>query len=527
MPAPAERPDLLERGASQRVSASSTGVPSGHQVGLRVAAALTVLTGLRLGFLAWGGLDLSPDEAHYWEWSRRLDLSYYSKGPAVAYLIAGLTAVFGTSAFAIRLGAVGLSVLGAWALYRLGRELFGRPEPGALAVTGLQLTPLVWAGSLLMTIDAPFVVAWTLGLWALHRALAGGGTGAWLLAGLAVGVGALAKYTMLFAVPGLLLYLWLTPERRRAIRPGGPVLAAVAALAALSPVLIWNVRTGWVSARHVASQGRGRGLTLEHLAELLGSQLLVLTPIVAALLAWGLWAGIREGFIRRREPYRFLLAFAAPVLGFYLVVALQGKVQANWPAAAYPSLALATAGLLLERRPEPAARGRAWTRLLIAAVVVALGASAVGHVIDRLDLPRRLDPTVRLRGWAELGRAAGAAIERMPDPRRTFLVSSRYQVASELAFYTPGRPAAYNFNLGRRLNQYDFWEGPDSHLGWDAVYVEEGVYPLDRRVQAAFARVDPPIVLEITRGERVIRVFSLHRAYGFNGAPLPSGRTRY
>jgi undecaprenyl-diphosphatase len=158
---------------------------------------------------------------------------------------------------------------------------------------------------------------------------------------------------------------------------------------------------------------------------------------------------------------------------------------------------------------------------------VALGASAVGHVIDRLDLPRRLDPTVRLRGWAELGRAAGAAIERMPDPRRTFLVSSRYQVASELAFYTPGRPAAYNFNLGRRLNQYDFWEGPDSHLGWDAVYVEEGVYPLDRRVQAAFARVDPPIVLEITRGERVIRVFSLHRAYGFNGAPLPSGRTRY
>src|SRR5204862_4108891 len=32
-------------------------------------------------------LDLSGDEAHYWDWSRQLDLSYYSKGPLVAYII--------------------------------------------------------------------------------------------------------------------------------------------------------------------------------------------------------------------------------------------------------------------------------------------------------------------------------------------------------------------------------------------------------------------------------------------------------
>jgi hypothetical protein len=115
----------------------------------------------------------------------------------------------------------------------------------------------------------------------------------------------------------------------------------------------------------------------------------------------------------------------------------------------------------------------------------------------------------------------------MPDPQRTFLASRAYQITSELAFYTPGRPPAYNFNLGRRLNQYDFWEGPDSRLGWDAVYVEEGTHPLDKRVRAAFARVDPPIVLVITRRERVIRQFSLHRAYGFRGAPVPTGRTRY
>jgi 4-amino-4-deoxy-L-arabinose transferase-like glycosyltransferase len=501
---------------------------SDRRVGLQVTGILAVLTVLRLAFLIWGRLDLSPDEAHYWEWSRRLDLSYYSKGPLIAYLIAGLTVVFGTSAFAIRLGAVLLSLLGAWALYRLGRDLYGRPEPGALAVIGLQLTPLVWAGSLITTIDPPFIVIWTLGLWAAHRALTTGSGGAWLLLGLAIGVGTLAKYAMLFALPALVLYLWLAPERRSSVRAGGVGLAALAALVTLAPMLVWNARVGWVSARHVASQGRGSGLSLVNLPEFIGSQILVLTPIVAGLFAWGLWIGVREGLGRRREPYRFLLAFAVPVLGTYLAIGLQGKVQANWAAAAYPPLALATAGLLLERRTQLAeARRGTQSRLLIAAALVALGVSALAHVIDHLHLPLRLDPTTRLRGWAELGHAVRATVEGMPNPGRTFLASDRYQVTSELAFYVPGQPPAYNFNLGRRLNQYDFWEGPDSRLGWDAVYVEEGAHRLDPRVRAAFTRVDPPIILEITRDGQVIRVFSLYRAYRFLGAPAATGQTRY
>jgi undecaprenyl-diphosphatase len=493
-----------------------------------VAGVLAGLTLVRLAFVGAGWLDLSPDEAHYWEWSRRLDLSYYSKGPLIAYLIAGLTAAFGSTAFAIRLGAVALSLAGAWALYRLGRSAFGRSAPGAMAVIGLQCTPLVWAGSLLTTIDAPFVVAWTVALWALWWALASRRVAAWAVAGLAVGIGSLAKYTMLFAVPGLLLYWWRAPDRRRGTPVAGPAVAAGTALLALLPVLAWNARVGWVSARHVASQGRGEGLTLRHVGEFLGSQALVLTPLVAGLLAWGLWVGVREGLVRGREPYRFLLAFAAPVLAFYLLVGLQGKVQANWAAAAYPPLALATAGLLLERRAAsgPAGRRRQ-ARLLGTAAALAVAVSALGHVTDRLGLPPRMDPTTRLRGWAELGRAVGDEIARMPDPTRTFLASDRYQVTSELAFYTPGRPPAYNFNLGRRLNQYDFWEGPDARRGWSAVYVEEGMRPLDARVRQAFERVDPPRLVETRRGGRVVRTFAVYRAHNFRGAPRPTGPVTY
>src|SRR3954469_18637142 len=33
-------------------------------------------------------IELSQDEAHYWEWSRHLDYGYYSKPPGIAWVIA-------------------------------------------------------------------------------------------------------------------------------------------------------------------------------------------------------------------------------------------------------------------------------------------------------------------------------------------------------------------------------------------------------------------------------------------------------
>src|SRR5215218_3143086 len=92
---------------------------------------------LNLAYLGWlCPLDLSPDEAHYWHWSRHLDWSYYSKGPLVAWLIRGSCELFGSWSeqhtgsltFAVRLPAVACGALLLTSLYVLSMQVFGRPR---------------------------------------------------------------------------------------------------------------------------------------------------------------------------------------------------------------------------------------------------------------------------------------------------------------------------------------------------------------------------------------------------------------
>src|SRR5579871_3650657 len=125
--------------------------------GWRIGAGLLVLAsaGLHLGYLAYHcPLDLAPDEAHYWDWSRHLDWSYYSKGPLIAYLIrAGCVLagswshwLTGSEMLAVRLPAVVCGSLLLVSLYVLTCQVFQRAAL-ATAVVAVALTlPVLSAG---------------------------------------------------------------------------------------------------------------------------------------------------------------------------------------------------------------------------------------------------------------------------------------------------------------------------------------------------------------------------------------------
>jgi len=55
---------------------------------------------------AVGAVGLGDDEAYYWLWSTRPDLSYFDHPGGVAWAIAATTAAFGDTPFAVRLPSV-------------------------------------------------------------------------------------------------------------------------------------------------------------------------------------------------------------------------------------------------------------------------------------------------------------------------------------------------------------------------------------------------------------------------------------
>src|SRR5947208_4113761 len=181
---------------------------------------IVALTAIRLSMLAT--TDLEFDEAHYWMWSERLAPAYFSKGPAIAFVIHASTAVFGSNEFGVRffspLLAAGTSLL----LFYFARRLFSSTA-GLWAVVALNVTPIFNIGAFLMTIDALLVFFWLAAMFAFWLAVEKSAhfSWHWPLSGLLIGLGFLSNYTNALELASIVLVLALASRLRHEFkRPG-------------------------------------------------------------------------------------------------------------------------------------------------------------------------------------------------------------------------------------------------------------------------------------------------------------------
>ncbi len=471
----------------------------------------------RLYYIQNGPLDLSPDEAHYWEWSRRLDLSYYSKGPMIAYLIRFGTLLFGNSVFGIRFMAVVLSALSSVLIYFLGKRLYDE-RVGIFSAILLQLVPLFSAFGVLFTIDSPFIFFWILSLFLFREAIDGQSRTSnlrsnmyWLLLGLSVGLGLLTKYTMAFFYLCAFLFLLFSKEHRRLLWTADPYVSFVISLLVFSPVLIWNAGHGWVTLKHTAGQAHvaeGLRISLMSFLEFFGSQLFVVTPLLFVLMAVSLWK------LRKEQEGSFLYWFSIPVIIFFLLKSIQAKVQANWAMPGYVTGIIAFSVFYMRSFSS----GRKSKKILTgAAILVALFITSVAYYSSILPIPAEIDPTSRLKGWEDLGKEVTPVYEQMSLKKPVFLFSDRYQVSSELAFYVKGHPVTYCVNLNRRMNQYDLWPGFDNLLHYDAIFVRTGNGKVPAKIAAAFQKVEKKAFTAYTKSHAEIRDYSIFLCYDFKG----------
>src|SRR2546422_2076241 len=515
---------------------------------------IIALTAVRLSMLTT--TDLEFDEAHYWMWSERLAPAYFSKGPAIAFVIRASSSVFGANEFGVRFFSPLLSAGTSLLLFYFARRLFNATA-GLWAVIALNVTPMFNVGAFLMTIDALSVFFWLAAMFTFWLAVEKTPHFSWYwpLTGLVIGLGFLSKYTNALELVSIVLVLALAPRLRREFaRPGLYSLLGVFALCTVPPI-IWNQQHAWVTLGHLRSRGsldHGFGFRSVEVFSFLGQHFLAYSPFLFLALAWGVLGSWRR--VHQQFKVLFLMWFGLPVFLFYLLLSVNKAAAPNWDGLAFLGFGLLAIYFWWERL-------EASVMLRLCASVALLVGLVMSVIALDTDLLRtagyqlwRSDPSDRMRGW----KSATGAVEKMRNDleaqlgEKLFLIADARDRASEISFYLrdkrvegPGHPPVYIPESQDMVNQFSFWPRYDQFvevkLGTQRpeaeVYTEEnGVNPFVGRdalfirakekehvphnIRAAFQSTEPVGTIEVRRYGKVLRTWQVFLCRSYRTLPL-------
>src|SRR5450755_5080420 len=267
---------------------------SPYDVRLVRGTVLTILALVALRLVAAAWTPITFDEAYYWMWSKHLAGGYYDHPPGVALVIRLGTLIAGDTELGVRLFSILLALAMSFAVYRTASILFGGMRVAATAAILLNVTLMAAVGTLIVTPDAPLLVASSFVLFFLAKLLEAGRGAWWLAVGAAVGVALLSKYTALFFGPAILIWLVTVPKLRRWLISPWPYLGGLVSLAVFSPVILWNTDHQWVSFIKQIGRARIEDFRPAFIGELIPTQIAFAPPLVFILGAMGLYALFRR-----------------------------------------------------------------------------------------------------------------------------------------------------------------------------------------------------------------------------------------
>ncbi|VEN72601.1 conserved membrane hypothetical protein [Candidatus Desulfarcum epimagneticum] len=478
---------------------------------------------------------LAPDEANYWQWSRHLAMGYHDQAPLLAWAIKCGTLLLGHSEMGVRLPSV-LSMLAASLFLAAisGRWISKKAAFYTALLT--QGIPEFNVGGLLATPDGLQAAAWAGAVYHGAAAYEKDEWRQWLACGFWFGFGMLSKYTMVLFLPSAFLYGLLSSPRRKRLAGIRPYAGVALGLLMFAPVVIWNAQNDWNSLRHVAYIGGANespALHWRYIGDFFASQAALLSPLVFILVlaAWGRFLWKRE--MMKNETLSFLFFTSFPMFAFFTLLSLHTRVYGNWPGAAYLSASVMVAAFFSRAsRPfspagEPGpGRQRIW-KWAVATACLFSGLILLHTAWPVLPVPGKLDRTAtEISGWPQAGARAHEILKTMPAPENAFVFGLSYQMASELAFYVPGRPRTVSINRWKRPNVYDYWQNDADLMGRNAVGVTERPGDHLARLGQVFERVEPAGELDIFRkpvfyprrsDKEPVKTYYFYRAYGFKG----------
>src|SRR3954465_12194197 len=468
--------------------------------------AITVVALVLLRLVAAAYTPLTFDEAYYWTWSKHLAGGYYDHPPMVAAVIHLGTLIAGDTELGVRLVSILLALPMSFAVYRSAEMLFGGQRVAATSTILLNVTLMVAVGTIIVTPDAPLLVASGFVLFCLAKIVEPGRGAWWFVAVAAVGAALLSKYTALFFGPAILIWLAVVPKLRRWLLSPWPYLGGIVAFAIFSPVILWSADHHWVSFIKQIGRARIEDFRPAFIAELVPTQVAFATPLVFILGAMGFHAMI----------WRNAGAFAARALVnsmFWTIVAyfiwhsLHARVEANWFAPVYPAFAVAAA-VAANLPPWEGWRKQLadFCRRWAAPSGIVLFVLLIVQANTGLLTGYRRDATVRSVGvgWPEIAREIEATRVRVGA---TCVLAPDYGTTSGLMFYLPkGTCVAQQ---SQRIRWASMPEPDAAALKGKLLYVDDVVPDGRQYLKEQFGRFEKAGEVTRKRGPLVVETYLL------------------
>ena len=447
------------------------------RLGTKPSAAIALILAITLSRLIWqlfSPYTLAEDEAHYWEWSRHLDWSYYSKGPGVAWSIFTSTKFLGNTEFAVRLPSLIASTLGAIAILKTARTAYNDQLTTFVSALLWFCVPGLAIASMVMTIDAPYTACWAWATYFATRALIDNKPNAWIGFGCMIALGFIFKYTILLLIPGVLLAGVLIKPNK--LNPKWFILSLLISCIGLLPVLIWNANHDWATFRHLLGhlglQGGDTANTItahEPWTPFWALEYIVLQLAIGAgvlfLAIFAIPNSKKHADTQTANATRTLWLFALPIFAFYFIVSLITQTEGNWALAGFISIIPPAAFAAIEgvkRNDHPVKF--AWGASIFLGVFSLLLFPTASWASKRAFVGQYI-PIARLTGMREHAAAAQEVLDQLQSQtgQHPLILTEHYGRASQLAFYLKGHPTTYCISalVGGRKTQYDMWTATD------------------------------------------------------------------
>jgi undecaprenyl-diphosphatase len=463
-------------------------------------------------------LGLGDDEAHYWQYSQNISLSYYDHPSMIAYLIRLSTYVFGNTVLGVRMVAISCFFFTCFFLFLLIEKMYNT-KTAFYTILLIQIIPVFFIGSIISIPDVALSALWMAYLYVFYMIIIEKEPLYWYLLGCLLGLALLSKYTAVFIPISTIIFLILSSQNRYILFEKNLYFSFLIALLIFTPIIIWNWEYDFVSFGYQISRSiinKNETITFKpiiFLANIIAQSLYVSPPIFIIIIYFTIKTLI-EAFKYKNidNNILFLFSFSIPVIIAFNFVGLFKEILPHWPIIGFiPLIVLTVHEYMSIKHTKFVIITKYFTLLFTLGLTLIVLLQSLYKIIPMpKNMPEKYDVTNELYGWDIVGKKLDNIIKN----KDYFILTNIHYIASQIAFYTPSHPKVYCLNIN--LDQYDFWQNNISDLNHkSAIFVSDNRFNVKPSEIYPFAKITELEPVNIYRKNKIVRTFYLYLCENF------------